>query len=410
MLEAPPEPQRMRAARLRDYGAAPLDVSHLRCLLDCAQVVNSSLDLPTVLDHILIQAMGVLRAESGSVMLLDPDRQELLVLAARGPRAESVCGRSQKVGQGIAGWVALNGKPLLLHGKPEDWRYELVCERSDVRDALCVPLTAEGEIIGVISLNNRLRQQPFASSDLELLTALTHHAGLAIRNARLYEETQRQHQAVERLLSGMVTAQEEERKRIALELHDGPAQSLFAALRAVEATQSMLADLPPSVAEELKAADTCIRQAIEELRGVMTDIRPPSLDDLGLVTGLRQYARYLSERSGLEILVIRRGLERRLPATLEVALYRVAQEALANVWKHARARKATVVVDIDQERCTLEVIDDGIGFATPPDGRSGELKHMGLATVRERVELMGGQLDVRSVSERGTTISVTVPF
>src|SRR5206468_3805300 len=116
----------------------------LSCLLAVAQVVNSSLELDAVLEHILTQARGILQAESGSIMLAEDGGQALRVLAAQGPRARNVRGRCRKVGEGVAGWVALYGRPLLLHGSTADPHvrapFKRASRREDVRDAVCVPL------------------------------------------------------------------------------------------------------------------------------------------------------------------------------------------------------------------------------------------------------------------------------
>ncbi len=359
-----------------------------------------------VLDRLLAQALGVLQAEAGSIMLLEEATQELCVLAAYGPRAEAIRGRCQRLGQGIAGWVALYNTPLLLHGSTVQPSISRICDRQDVRDALCVPLIAEERTIGVISLNNRVGAGPFRDQDLELLTVMANQAALAVHNARLFDQTQRQRQALDRLLSELVWAQEEERKRMAFGIHDGPAQTLFAASRCLDVAEKLAPEYV-ELKQEIATAREYIQQAVTDLRGVMTDLRPLGLDDLGLVGGLRQYARHLSERSGLSIVVSRRGMDRRLPGPVEVTLYRIAQEALTNVWKHAQAQQVQVIVDLDCESCTLEVVDDGKGF-DPQETAGDDLQHLGLASIRDRVAVLGGQLKVSSAPGSGSSLRVHV--
>ena len=212
---------------------------HYACLLEVVQVVNSTLQLQSVLHLILDRALEVMQADAGSIMLLDESSGELEVKAARGGRASEIFGCSVKLGEGIAGWVALYGQPLLLIDGELDTRFHTICQRDDVRDALCVPLQADGAVIGVLSLNNRRGDGPFAEKDLRLLTALGGHVTLAIRNAALYEQTARQRHTMERLLSSLVWAQEEERKRVSLEIHDGPAQTLYAALMRLQAYRAV---------------------------------------------------------------------------------------------------------------------------------------------------------------------------
>lgn len=376
--------------------------------MEVARIVNSSLELNAVLDHILSQAKSILGAESGSIMLVEAGRSQLIVVAAFGPRARRIQGRSQAMGEGVAGWVATNGRPLLLHGSHPDPRFKRVCRRNDVRDALCVPLQADGQLLGVISLNNRLGERPFTEADLEMLIALSHQAALAIRNARSYEEMRRQRRTVERLLSELTRAQEEERKRIALQIHDGPAQTMFAALRNLEAARAVRPDDSERLISAMEELERTIRSAIQETRALMLDLRPPCLDDIGLPSALRSYAEQFEKRSKIRTRVDRKGLDRRLPTVLESCFYRITQEALTNVWKHARARNACVLLEIRERVCTLEIKDDGEGF-DPGEVSEREGQHLGLSSLRDRVELVGGQLTVVTNTGQGTTIRVSAP-
>jgi signal transduction histidine kinase len=383
--------------------------AHLACLLEVVQAVNSTLQLPSVLNLILDQAVEVMQAEAGSIMILEESSGELQVRAARGARAAEVFGRSVKLGEGIAGWVALYGQPLLLVDGVPDTRFHTICKRDDVRDALCVPLQAEGTVEGVLSLNNRQGPGPFNEEDLRLLTALGNHVTLAIRNASLYEQTTRQRRTMERLLSKLVWAQEEERKKVSLEIHDGPAQTLYAALFRLQTYQALLGSDPEHAAQELDGAVGSIRDTLQEIRRLIFDLRPMSLDEIGLVPALRQYAEKLSSRHAIRIEVKTRGPERRFAVSLETALYRIVQEALTNTWKHARATKASVTVTFDARRCNIQIADDGVGFDLASVGANGQGEHLGIVGIRERAEMIGGSLRIASAPGAGTTVIVSVP-
>src|SRR5688572_305559 len=386
----------------------------VRCLLEAARVINSSLELEAVLRQILSLAVRNLSAESGSVMLLDEITGELKVHVAEGPRAKTVTGKRQKIGQGVAGWVAEHGKPLLLHGaldeaEVEDPDIKLICRRGDVRDAVCSPLIAEEDTIGVISLSNRLGPTPFSTDDLDLLTGLANQAALAIRNARAYDDVRRQRITVERLLHEITRAQEEERRRIAVQIHDGPAQTMFAALRNLQTVQAVAATDRSKVPEMMEGVERTILTAIEETRGVMLDLRPSGLDDLGLIPTLRSYARQFEQRTGIRTEVVRQGRDVRLPATYESCFYRIAVEALTNIWKHSGAPNARITVEILSRNATLEVSDNGSGY--DPKAQSEERERsLGIPTLYERAELIGGKLEIRSVPKEGTTVSVTAPL
>lgn len=383
--------------------------AHVACLLEVVQAVNSTLQLPSVLNLILDKAIEVMLAEAGSIMILDESSGELRVRAARGARSQEIFGRSVKLGEGIAGWVALYGQPLLLKDGIRDARFHTICRRDDVRDALCVPLQADGTVEGVLCLNNRRGKGSFTHDDLRLLTALGNHVTLAIRNAALYEQTLRQRRTMERLLSKLVWAQEEERKKVSLEIHDGPAQTLYSALFRLQTYQALLREDPDKAAEELSIAITSIKETLQETRRLIFDLRPMSLDEIGLVPALRQYAEKLSTRHAIRVEVKTRGTERRFPVSLETALYRIVQEALTNTWKHARATKASVTVTFDPCRCDIQIADDGVGFDLAAVGANGQGEHLGIAGIRERAEMIGGTLRIASAPGAGTTVIVSVP-
>jgi signal transduction histidine kinase len=381
----------------------------LQGLLRVARDVNSSLELPVVLDRILSCALEILSAESGSIMLMEPENGTLRVVAAVGPRGKDILGKSQSLEEGVGGWVTVHGQPVLLHGGASDRRFVRICERLDLRDAMCAPLRVEGQVLGAINLNNRLRSTPFDAGDLELLVALANQAAVAIRNAESFAEMRRQRQTVERLLSEVNRAQVEERKRIALQLHDGPAQTMYAALRNLEAARVMLAEMEPGARAAYEELERTIRASIEETRAVMLDLRPPVLDEWGLDSALRQYAQQFEKRTGIRTVVLRKGAAVRLPAQMESCLYRIVQEALTNVWKHAEARNARVTLEVGPYACQLEIVDDGKGF-DPEAAVAEEAEHLGLMSLRDRAQLVGGRLSVTCRPGRGARIVVSAPL
>ncbi len=382
---------------------------HYACLLEVVQVVNSTLQLQSVLNLILDRAIEVMQADAGSIMMLDESTGELEVKVARGARAAEVYGRSVKLGEGIAGWVALYGQPLLLIDGELDTRFHTICQREDVRDALCVPLQADEAVVGILSVNNRRGDGPFGEEDLRLLTALGSHVTLAIRNAALYEQTAGQRHTMERLLSSLGWAQEEERKRVSLAIHDGPAQTLYAALLRLQAYRALRDSDRERAAAEFSEAERGIKETLSEIRRLIFDLRPMSLDEIGLLPSLRQYAAKYEQRHGLRVEVRSRGEERRLPVSLETALYRIVQEALTNIWKHARATRASVIVTFENGRCGVQVADDGLGFDVAAVRPNSQGEHLGIAGIRERAEMIGGTLRIASAPGAGTTLLVSVP-
>ncbi len=235
------------------------------------------------------------------------------------------------------------------------------------------------------------------------------------RAAGLADQIGRQAAERKRLLERVVQASEEERVRVAADLHDGPIQRLTTLGYTVErvrlANDGHRADGDDGGVggngELLGTVEQGIFNEIGALRRVMSELRPPVLDDFGLPAALRDYAAGFQERSGVECIVLARpGM--RLDPPLETVLYRVAQEALANVAKHAGARQAMVSLSLQDGVARLAVRDDGAGFDVSKVARNHDREHFGLSSMRERVEMAGGSFQVRSRPGQGTTVTAVL--
>lgn len=223
----------------------------------------------------------------------------------------------------------------------------------------------------------------------------------------------------ELLAARVIGAQEEERRRVARELHDEAGQALTALIIGLERglaamPESYAPDLPVQPKQMVADLRDLAVQTLDEVRTLALELRPSVLDDLGLVAALRQYARAVQERTGLSIHVSVSGLDagERLPATVETALFRIAQEAITNAVRHAQAGSLQLRLRRTTEGATLEVRDDGVGFATSlGSGTAGKDDggHLGLLGMRERARLLGGTFLAQPVSPRGTLIQVSIP-
>lgn len=229
-----------------------------------------------------------------------------------------------------------------------------------------------------------------------------------VENLQRQLEASREHHAqLRRMSSQVLTAQEEERKRIARELHDDTAQALTSMLVRLRLLDRALAD------EEEKSNLGEVRDlaasTLEGVRRMALDLRPSALDDLGLVPALKWYTENLAQSLSIEACFLANGLKRRLPPELELVLYRVAQEALTNVAKHARARRVTVELERDGLWVRLAVEDDGSGFNVEKAMTSKE-RGLGLFGMQERLALVGGKFHVESRPRRGTKLVAEVPL
>jgi signal transduction histidine kinase len=207
---------------------------------------------------------------------------------------------------------------------------------------------------------------------------------------------------------GVITdAQEEERRRLARELHDDTLQSIIALKQRVQLAQKNATD--EASKKSMMELETIAEQTIENLRRTTRALRPIYLEDLGLVTALEMLAKETESASGVNIAFRKKGIESRLPAPIELALYRMAQEALSNVARHAQATQADLSIQYQDENVELQVTDNGIGFnapKTPADfAPSG---HFGLLGMYERSDLIGARLEIISAPGQGTKLKIAI--
>jgi two-component system, NarL family, sensor histidine kinase DegS len=209
--------------------------------------------------------------------------------------------------------------------------------------------------------------------------------------------------------SAPASARDDERRRLARDLHDGPAQTLAAALFGVDLAVSAIDHSPATAREELLAARTLVRDALDDVRALMAGLRPRLLEERGLVAALHALAA-MPPLWGTEVVVETEGIgeEKRLPAEVELALFRIAQEAVSNARRHGAASRAQVSLTVMREIAQLLVVDDGRGFLCEP-GIAWSSRGEGLPGMRERAELLGGKLRVESAPGAGTRIEVTLP-
>lgn len=212
-------------------------------------------------------------------------------------------------------------------------------------------------------------------------------------------------------IAAITQGQEEERKRLARELHDETAQALIALRQQVEMAQKSLAINPEGASRRLDQVRAALAETLEGIRRFSRDLRPIYLEDLGFIPALEMLARETSQEKSPEVRFSTAGPVRRLPPDLELAAYRIVQEALNNVVQHAQADQARVEVRFEEQHLVLSVLDDGRGFEPPdlPDALARE-GHFGLMGIQERALLYGGQLTIRSTVGEGTDLSVRLPY
>jgi len=211
--------------------------------------------------------------------------------------------------------------------------------------------------------------------------------------------------------SRVIMAQEEERKRVAREIHDGPAQAMANVVLRAEFCEKLLINNREQVVEELRGLKIAVKQSLQEIRRIIFNLRPMTLDDLGLVPTIKRYLTELKDREGFEVKLEVRGEEKRLANTYEVALFRLIQESLNNARKYAQAKQVSVAITTTETSIVVKVCDDGKGFDLQKilSEVAGKVS-FGVLSMKERVELLNGKITIDTAVGAGTRITAELPL
>jgi signal transduction histidine kinase len=267
-----------------------------------------------------------------------------------------------------------------------------------------VPIvTRPGHLVGVLNVHTRDRRE-FTAADVELLRTVAGLMAGAIENASLHTRLAEREEAMERFAERIVLLQETERRRLAGEIHDGISQRIVSLSFHLSAAADAVASDPSCAAHQIARAQELASAALDETRHAIAGLRPPVLDDLGLAASLESLA-----RSSLLPKVQVDTTSTPLPEHVETAVYRIAQEALQNVMKHADAERVHLRLAVDAGAVLLEVSDDGTGFDPATAAERAGPGGYGLPGMQQRAELLGGQLTAESAPGRGTVIRLHVP-
>jgi signal transduction histidine kinase len=401
--------ENLREERIRNLEKR---VDELAILNEMSTSLSSTLDLDEVLTLIMERINAVLRVEAGSLLLIDDEAGELVFEIALGEKAEGVKPFRLPMGQGIAGHVAQSGEPLMISDAQKDRRhYKEVDVTTDflTKSVLCVPMNFKGKTIGVIEIMNKL-EGDFTDSDLTLLNSIATYAAIAIENARL-------HQSVLAERDRVVVAQEEVQKNLARDLHDGPTQLVAGMLMRLDFVKKALTRDPSLVEEEMVQLMELGQRASHQMRTLLFELRPLILDTQGLVPALDTFLmRRQKEEAGttLHLEVRTEGGEDQLThrdPKNEAALFAIVQEAVRNALKHAQADNIWVRLAEQAGELMVMVQDDGVGFDTAEVENGYEQRgSLGMVNIRERAELVGGHLTLRSTPGQGTEVMIRVPW
>jgi signal transduction histidine kinase len=375
-----------------------------------ANITDAALGYSTLDDslrELVSRSCVALFADFAALLILADGGKHFVVRAAQGLTSDSTNSSHSIRLHGIAGSVAEQHEPRNIEEIPHEDDLQILFQNK-VRSLMGAPLRTDSAAIGII-LVGTFHPRQITEVDLWLLQVVAHRAVSLIEHARLLEQIRAGRERAQVLSQQLMEAQEAERRHLARELHDEIGQALTAVKINLQAVQRALGE--SAAQPRLEESVTIVDRALQQVRNLSLDLRPSLLDDLGLVAALRWYVDRLAQRTGFVAEFVADPPGIRAPANLETACFRVAQEALTNVVRHARAHHVRVELLQHDTELHLLVRDDGIGFevaaARQRAARGGSL---GLLGMQERVLLIRGRIDIQSVPGQGTEIRIRLPL
>ncbi len=391
----------------REIESAQERIAALTVLQEVAQNLTSELNLQKLLKKILRSAVEVMKASAGSLLIWDVASNELIFAMIEGGGGKALEGRRMPAYKGIAGWVFSQRQPSIVHDVRNDERFFSAIDESlgyQTSSLIAAPLLAKGKAIGVIEILNKRSGKLFNENDQDILCALASQAAVAIVNARLYQEVREERDK-------MIALEEELRKGLARDFHDGPAQTLSAIIMDLDFVKRLLREDPEHAIQEMDKLRKVVVKAMQQVRNMIFELRPLVLETQGLKVALHSYAQRLHQTEGLDVHLSIGELTEKLPVKVEEVCFTIVQEAINNIKKHAVARNVWLTIGLQKGELTVTVKDDGQGFDMKRVERFySEEGHLGLLSMQERAEAIGGQLSIKSSPGRGTSVVLTVPL
>jgi signal transduction histidine kinase len=381
------------------YDAKTVESNALLSLLDAELAAD---DLSVLLQKVMEITTRTFQASVGAILLRDQESQLRLANAVG---LVDVTPQDFKVviGEGFTGRIAAAGEPAMVLDTSTEGPFSPMI-RAKAKSLWGVPLKAEGETIGVMAIGFP-KPYEWLPTERELMRAIADRAALAIERAQMNDALREREQRIAELSAHLLRVQEEERKRISRELHDETGQALMV-IRLYLGMMEQGATAR-NIRGKIKETVEVVDRTIEGIRRIIGKLSPLVLQELGLVAAIRKEAKDLAKATGLKTRVMIADDVGRLAPGTEQAIYRVVQEALHNVAKHAQAKNVTIQVVREGEKVSVQVEDDGVGIqAARGNPRTGSF---GLAGIKERIAMLGGVSRVISTKGKGTRIEISVP-
>ncbi len=399
--------QRELAQRKRAEEAATQRATQLALLNRIGSKIATVLEL----DSLLEEAARLVQESFGyhhvALFTMDREREELLLESIAGGFVSLFPPDHQlKFDQGMVGWVSRSGKTLLANDvSTNPYYFSLYPDEIPTRSELSVPLRVDEDVVGVLDVQS-LQLNAFDENDVMVMETLANQIATAIQNARLYEAERAARERLRNLTGYLETAREEERTHIAREIHDDLGQALTALRMDVAWLTKQLPADKPRLVEKASAMSGLIDSTLQTVRRIATDLRPGMLDHLGLVAAIEWQAQELAERARFDCELLLGDEDVVLDPDLATAIFRIFQETLTNIARHAEATKVCVKLEEGPDEVVLIVRDNGRGITKSQAFGS---KSLGLIGMQERARSWGGDVTFQAVPGQGTTVIMRIP-
>jgi signal transduction histidine kinase len=393
-------------AAQRDVGVAQREAEayrdRMRALYELAFKLSTTMNYQTVLDTTVIESRRLVDGAVSIVLLPTGEPDELYIAAGQGVDEQERNRRIQIEPTGVLGQALATGQARVVDNIPNSPALSSVGALSRCRSACCVPLSAGRRNYGVIVVGSE-RPTPFTADELGMVTALANYAIIAMLNAQLVGELREER-------TKLISKEEEVRQQLARDLHDGPAQSVAAITMNIEFVKRLLERDPPRVLQELTKMGELARRTTYDIRTLLFELRPLSLDSQGLVTTLREYTGRFKD--GATAVVLEEAIgDVRLDAKRENTVFNIIQEATNNALKHAEAKHIWIRLARQGDELMATVQDDGKGFDLQAVRKNyNQRGSFGLLNIDERARMVGGSAEMTSAPGAGTTVRVIVPI
>lgn len=398
------------AAFANDLSLAQKRYKELDLIYQIGQALATTFNITELLEKVMELATNMLDAASASILLIDETGQDLVFEVSHTPKAAVLKKHRINLDEGIAGWVAKNDKPAIVNDVVKDPRFS---KKVDARTGFltfsiaAVPLKLKGTVVGVLEVLNKNSKTGFDNDDIRLMASIAAQTAIALENAKLYQNLRAEHDKI-------IKSQDDVRKELARNLHDGAVQQLSALSMNLEYAQKLLKVDPEAAYEELNNVRELAHKAAKDARLVLFELRPIILETEGLIPALKQYVAQLNKTESFVVEAELNPISQSLTRNVTGTIFSIIQEAVNNAKRHSKASIIKIIVITKADQLLVHIKDNGVGFnVNEVENNYSGRTSLGLLNMKERAELIEGILAINSEtsgSKRGTTITLSMPL